>query len=189
MFVSVEGECSRVGEVTAFVELANGPYVTPDEAVGRVLGINGGRFTRLVVDVCEVTYLDWREWVELFCEAWRAAGRSDAELILETRGEKAPLTPMATYLLVTPGTTQVNAALLDTRTDDAKTLLHCAEDLDIALEELAPYAAAGLRCYIFPRLTGAPLKACFDAFVASTAAFDRRLVRMMLLEHLHIGIL
>jgi hypothetical protein len=182
VFVSVEGETSRVGEVTGFVELGNAPHATTAAALARLGSLPV--YDRVVVDSCEVAYLDWVPWV---AELLRVLPPAPLPPVLETRGERvmARVGGQRVYLHLTPGFTAPDFIASMREGDEVKVLVHDPADVAPALDALRPYALAGLPCFLFPRLQPGPaLCECFREFLRLPASP----ARMMLVEHEIVGI-
>ena len=159
-FIAVEGEGRRVGQVTCFVHLANGPW----QRMEKTLALPVCQQPPVVVlDVCECAWFDWSSYAVDFASLLRherEIARSAVHLVLETRGERACVEKAVAafdevYLNHSPGFTlpewtQASETLQVKRLlSGAGSLVNEARD---ALLELMPYYARGHEVYVAPRV-------------------------------------
>jgi hypothetical protein len=180
IFRSIEGEGSRIGEVTTFVKLGDGPYRCNLEVFADLRAL--GPSNTLVIQTSNVTFTDWRPFVSEFVSA--ALASQGMKVIHETRGDLlGPKIP--TYVWLTPGVTTVMPAQLFPEHDDLKMLVHDEAGLRKTIEHLLPWAEAGFQCFIFPRVPVSELAPFFRLFLDMNPPPN---IRMMTLEHEVIGI-
>jgi hypothetical protein len=205
-FIAVEGEGHRVGQVTGFVHVADGPYVSLTE----FMGLDAVKLPPVVVlDVCEAAWFPWTTFALEFAQL--AKRRDDVSLVLETRGERWPLKDGMlalcayydeVYLNLTPGYTREEWP--DFVPEHAgklrvKRLLPCVdrieEELGNALHDLQPYLERGHVGYVMPRphdwanpRTRAYVREMAERFLALAFAAAPR-VRFALVEHEILGAL
>lgn len=179
IFRSIEGESSRIGEVTSFLKLGDGPYTRVDDSLAKLVAL--GPAQTFVIQTSNVTHLDWRHFVE---EWVCLALQQDVKVIHETRGElDGPR--VQTYLWLTPGVTILKPADLHRDTDEVKLLVNEVHEIRAAIKLLDSWANYGIPCFIFPRVQVGQHAPFFEAFLRMNPP---RNIRMMLLEHEVIGI-
>lgn len=185
-FISVEGESSRVGEMTAFVKGGDGPMRSVDWAVKTTLDI-AKPFRRWVVNTSDVHHYDWEPFVRDAVDYWYYAKQL---VVLETRGERVVDVPVPKFILYTPGLTKETPQSLDPTADEVKMLVHSWEEIQSAIETLHPFAEAGMQCFLYPRVDPIEYKRggaliFFETFMRHVGTTR---IRMALLEHEVIGI-
>lgn len=179
VFRSIEGESSRVGEITSFLKLGDGPSTELRETLAQVQAL--GPSQTYVIQTSNVIHFDWRHFVE----EWVIAARQHVKVVHETRGDLlGPRVP--TYLWLTPGVTTVTPRQLDPATDEVKLLVDSPYEIRKACNLLAPWVEAGYRCFLFPRVRTGHAN-FFKSFLRMHIDPPTR-IRMMLIEHEVIGI-
>ncbi len=178
VFRSIEGESSRVGEVTTFLKLGDGPYTELGDSMDQMRAL--GPSQTYVIQTSNVTHLDWRHFVE---EWVIAATQMNVKVVHETRGELlGPKVP--TYVWLTPGVTNLVPEQMDPDQDEIKLLVNEPHEIRDAIKLLTPWADAGFVCFIFPRVQEGH-DDFFESFLMKDPPSN---IRMMLLEHEVIGI-
>jgi hypothetical protein len=188
VFTSVEGESTRIGEVTSFVHIADGVHETARNALMKIgpRGLLGGHGATLVLDPCEATYFNWCRFADDFIHKAREYGWK--KIILETRGERVfDWMEVPLYLHLTPGLTVLKPRDLVPGRDEVKLLVNHEKEVREAMELLAPFAKRGIPSFVLPRVGSAIWRAklCFGYFLTTPNPHG---VRMMLIEHEVTGI-
>lgn len=189
-FISIEGESTRVGQLTGFVVLGDGrmrsvddvfdEFYPPGDFDGPGPALNE-LMQCIVLNVCEVTYFDWTAFATRFIGY---ANEESMPMVLETRGGRAfDRGHVRLYLHLTPGYTTVEPEQLR-EGDEVKMLVHHAEDVPSAIDALTPFAEAGIPSFIMPRVSANKAKPIFERFLEEGPGR----IRMMLVEHEVVGI-
>lgn len=186
IFVSVECESTRVGEITGFVHVADGVMREASEAWKELSRIAHnqcfGPLHRVVLDTCEAVYYDW----STFAVNFLIESTHPRPIIVETRGERRfrPLNA-SLYLHLTPSMTVLTPHDLRAG-DEVKMLINEPGDIPEAIERLKPFAEAGYPAFVLPRV-GADLNRARDCF-RKFLAVNSTSIRMMTIGHEMIGV-